>query len=172
MCLRYAYICTKCSKCFDIPMYSTFSRILDHFGAAMCCSRHSEIDVAVDRLCSDPSCLRRSEQGARNLRGTPVFQDRCRRDCLAETCHLQVFYLPCMPCFQGDLATWQCEMEKHWRPRSRRVKHNAVPLRPPPREARTSSQWVSKPLAAALAENMEKRGDDSGQPVNCKLSPL
>lgn len=171
MCLRNVNYCKGCARCFTIPKYTRTEQILNIGCSALCCSRPSEEKIVVDRLCCDPGCFRRTEEGARRYRGVFPFRDRCHRDCQAQTCQVQVFFLPCITCYGRDLERYRAERTKYWRPSARRVEPNAIPLKTPRSESRPSPRWVSQSLAAALADDMERGRDGLDQSVNFEPSP-
>jgi hypothetical protein len=116
MCLRNAYFCKGCSRYFGIPKYSCFKQLLDQ----CCCGPRYNV---VDLLCSDPSCLRRTEAGARRLRGPK----KCCQTCRAQTCKFQVFYWPCYSCFGEDnFRARRTELDKYLRPYARIIKFDAI----------------------------------------------
>jgi hypothetical protein len=170
MCLRNVNYCKGCSRCFTIPKYTRTERICNIGCSALCCSRPSEKNIVVDRLCCDPGCFRRTEEGARIYRGVFPFRNRCHSACQAQTCQVQVFFLPCITCYGHDPVIQHAEKLKYWRPSARRVEPNAIPL-DPHLASRPSQRWVSQSLAATLAENMERGRDGSDQSVNSEPSP-
>jgi len=124
MCVRHTYYCHGCRQCFGVPLLSTFDQ--------RCRSREPE-NVLVDLLCTDDeNCLRRTEEGARENMGThPFHHNRCSQMCLAQSCYVKAFFMPCRDCFLRDWRSVHSYSNAHWR----RVESNAVPLACPIKRA-------------------------------------
>jgi hypothetical protein len=100
MCVRHTYYCHGCQQCFGVPLLSTFDQRLNKFWYFVCRSREP-VNVLVDLLCTDDkNCLRRTEKGARENMGThPSYHNRCSQQCLAQSCYVKAFFMPCRDCF-------------------------------------------------------------------------
>ncbi len=125
MCVRYTYYCHNCRQCFGVPLVSAFDQKLNKFWYFVCRSPEPE-NVLVDLLCTDNKhCLRRTEEGAReNMGRHPSFNSRCSQLCLARSCYVKAFFMPCRDCFLKD---WHSRWG-YYNPHLRRVEPNAVPL--------------------------------------------
>jgi len=124
MCVRYTYYCHNCRQCFGVPLISTFDQRLSKFWYFVCHSQEPE-NVLVDLLCTDEHCLCRTEEGAReNMGSHPSFDERCSQLCLARSCYIEAFFMPCRDCFLKDWHSGHNNLNPHMR----RVESNAVPL--------------------------------------------
>ena len=161
MCVRHTYYCHGCRQCFGVPLLSTFDQRLNKFWFFVCRSGEPE-NVLVDLLCTDKeNCLRRTEEGARENMGThPDYHKRCSQQCLAESCYVEAFFMPCRDCFLKDWRSVHSYSNAHWR----RVESDAVPLGCPIARAerllseersRLFGEWVDQLIAAAAAPQVE-----------------
>ena len=158
MCVRHTYYCHGCRQCFGVPLLSTFDQRLKKFWSFVCRFGEPE-NVLVDLLCTDKeNCLRRTEKGARENMGTPRpdVHKRCSQQCLAESCYVEAFFMPCRDCFLRDWRSVHSYSNAHWR----RVESDAVPLGCPIARAkrllseersRLFGEWVEQRIAAAAA---------------------
>ncbi len=157
MCVRHTYYCHGCWQCFGVPLLSTFDQRLKKFWFFV--RRFGEPEnVLVDLLCTDKeNCLRRTEEGARENMGThPDYHKRCSQQCLAESCYIEAFFMPCRDCFLKDCRSVHSYSNAHWR----RVESDAVPLGCPIARAerllseerfRLFGEWIDQWIAAAAA---------------------
>ena len=157
MCVRHTYYCHGCRQCFGVPLLSTFDQRLKKFWSFVCRFGEPE-NVLVDLLCTDQeNCLRRTEEGARENMGTrPDVRKRCSQQCLAESCYVEAFFMPCRDCFTRDWRSVHSYSNAHWR----RVEPDAVPLGCPMARAqrllseersRLFREWVDARIAAVAA---------------------
>ena len=155
MCVRHTYYCHGCRQCFGVPLLSTFDQRLNKFWSLVCRFGEPE-NVLVDLLCTDKeNCLRRTEEGAKENMGThPDYRKRCSQQCLAESCYVEAFFMPCRDCFLRDWRSVHSYSNAHWR----RVESDAVPLGCPIARAerllseersRLFGEWVEQWIAAA-----------------------
>ena len=157
MCVRHTYYCHGCRQCFGVPLLSTFDQRLKKFWSFVCRFGEPE-NVLVDLLCTDKeNCLRRTEEGARENMGThPDYRKRCSQQCLAKSCYVEAFFMPCRDCFTRDWRSAHSYSNAHWR----RVESDAVPLGCPIARAerllseerfRLFGEWVEQWIAGAAA---------------------
>jgi len=151
MCVRHTYYCHGCRQCFGVPLLSTFDQRLNQFWYFVCRSREPE-NVLVDLLCTDDeNCLRRTEEGARENMGThPSYHNRCSQMCLAQSCYVEAFFMPCRDCFLRDWRSVHSYSNAHWR----RVESNAVPLGCPIKRA---ERLLSEERNRLLGERIRER---------------
>jgi len=152
MCVRHTYYCHGCRQCFGVPLLSTFDQRLNKFWFFVCRSPREPENVLVDLLCTDKeNCLRRTEEGARENMGThPDYHKRCSQQCLAESCYVEAFFMPCRDCFLKDWRSVHSYSNAHWR----RVESDAVPLGCPIARAErllSFGERVNQQIAAAAA---------------------
>ena len=169
MCVRHTYYCHGCQQCFGVPLLSTFDQRLNKFWFFVCRSPREPENVLVDLLCTDDeNCLRRTEEGARENMGThPSYHNRCSHMCLAQSCYVKAFFMPCRDCFRKEIRAWHSDRWGYSYPHMRRVEPNAVPLGRPVDGAlseerfRLLVEWLRQlaaaPLARSQGESVELR---------------
>jgi hypothetical protein len=171
MCIRHTYYCHICRHCFDIPKLSSFCLKFDKFTHKYLCCYVQRANIVVERLCSDDSCLRRTEEGAlAGVGGSPLGGGRCCGDCQAKWCRVEALCMPCVSCWRQESVVFHTRGFGYFRPHRRVVQSDLPSLSSAPTCA-LRRRHISPGLAEALAENIEmKRKKELSAAVSSETS--